>query len=122
MPGPGRSIAADLERAAILKRLIAGGLAGSSSRSGSRRVSSCPMRVTFLSNSGRAGVVGGVPVDQIVTLLLTPLADAISSQHAGCCGRRRRRIERTTPSDVVRNADWWVPSVIQYKFRSTRPT
>jgi hypothetical protein len=28
-----------------------GGLAGSSSRSSTRRVSSCPMRITFLSNS-----------------------------------------------------------------------
>jgi hypothetical protein len=27
-----------------------------------------------------------------------------------------------TPSEVVRNADWYVPSVIQYRFRSTRPT
>jgi hypothetical protein len=31
-----------------------GGLAGSSSRSSSRRVSSCPMRVAFLSNSEAA--------------------------------------------------------------------
>ena len=31
-----------------------GGLAGSSSRSSSRRVSSCPMRATFLSNSDDA--------------------------------------------------------------------
>gem|GEM_PF-3911390 len=28
----------------------------------------------------------------------------------------------TTPSGVVRNADWYVPSVTQYRFRSTRPT
>jgi hypothetical protein len=28
----------------------------------------------------------------------------------------------TTPSDVVRKADTYVPSVIQYRFRSTRPT
>jgi hypothetical protein len=28
----------------------------------------------------------------------------------------------TTPSVVVRNAAWYVPSVIQYRFRSTRPT
>jgi len=29
---------------------------------------------------------------------------------------------RTTPSEVVRNADWYTPSVTQYRFRSTRPT
>ena len=27
----------------------------------------------------------------------------------------------TTPSLVARNADWYTPSVTQYKFRSTRP-
>jgi hypothetical protein len=28
----------------------------------------------------------------------------------------------TTPSRVVRNAAWYVPSVTQYRFFSTRPT
>jgi hypothetical protein len=58
-----------------------------------------------------------------LTLLLTPLAAAISSTArwmllpivGGASSS-------TTPSDVVRNADTYVPSVIQYRFRSTRPT
>src|SRR3982074_3402103 len=51
-----------------------GGLAGSSSRSRRRRVSSCPMRVTFLSNKEDAPAVGGV--DEVTDLV----ADAVGGR------------------------------------------
>jgi hypothetical protein len=51
VPGELDPFPADVQGASVLEVSVGAGLAGSSSRSSSRRVSSCPMRTTPVSNS-----------------------------------------------------------------------
>ena len=108
VPGQLDALTADVQGVRSAKVTSGAGRAGSLSRSSSRRVSSCPTRTTSSEQRGRAGVVGVVMgVDQVRHLVGHAVGGGdLVDGPLEVVADGRGASNSTTPSRVVRNADW----------------